>query len=393
MVLDSNITFDNTAVAFASKTDRDLQNDYLMFQAMNNQWLSKTGTFLIRNAFKINLPIDGMVRKTVFRHFCGGVSINDCESTIMALADYGIGTILDYAVEGEDTEEDYDRTVEEILRTIDRASKSKEIPFSVFKPTGIANKVLLEKVQSGNPLSERENSAYKKVMERFLTICEYAFNKKVRILVDSEDSWYQQPVDELVYDMMRKFNLKEPIVFNTYQMYRVGMMDNLRRAFHYAATYNYFLGVKLVRGAYMEKERKRANELDYKDPIMPDKGSTDNQYDQALKFCIDNKQRIALCSGSHNEDSNQYLALLMEKHSMKNNDERVFFAQLYGMSDHISYNLAKAGYNVVKYVPYGPVKAVLPYLFRRAEENTSVAGQSSRELSLIRQEMDRRKNS
>lgn len=363
---------------------------YVLFALMNNNFLVAIGTFLIKTALKLLLPIEGLIRSTLFEQFCGGESIAESEGTIQELAAYHIGTILDYSVEGENTEAAFDQTAKEIIKTIKRASQSPFIPFSVFKVTGLASGKVLEKKQKGT-LAKEEQEAYNKIETRIDKICQTAYENKVRIFIDGEESWIQEAIDELAFAMMKKYNKEQAIVYNTYQMYRKDMLANLKTAFQYAATYNFYLGAKLVRGAYMEKERERAEEEGYPDPIQPNKSATDEDYNKALKFCLDNKQRIALCSGSHNEYSNYYLTVLMDKHGLKNNDERVYFAQLYGMSDNISFNLAKAGYNVVKYVPYGPIKAVLPYLFRRAEENTSIAGQSSRELLLIKKELTRRK--
>jgi proline dehydrogenase len=251
---------------------------------------------------------------------------------------------------------------------------------------------VLEKVQSKRELTADEKEAFQHFRDRVERICSRAFQYDVPVMIDAEDSWIQDPIDELAYEMMMKFNQKRAIVYNTYQMYRRDMLDNLRNAFHTATMHNYYLGVKMVRGAYMEKEAERAEKMGYPNPIHPTKQATDDSFNKGLAFCIDNKQRVSLMCGSHNEYSNQYLTVLMEKHSMKNNDSRVWFAQLLGMSDNISFNLAKAGYNVVKYVPYGPVELVMPYLIRRASENTSVAGQSSRELTMIRKELARRKS-
>lgn len=384
------ISFDDTAVAFSSKSDKELKKMYLLFASMNNNLLTSFGTSVLKFGLKLNLPIKGLIKKTVFEHFCGGESIKDSEKTIQELAGYNIGTILDYSVEGEKTEEGFEETAREIIKTIEKAKDSPSIPFSVFKITGVASGEILEKAQE-KTLSKEESIGYKKAIERIDTICKKAFDCKVRIFIDGEESWMQDTIDEIAYDMMRKYNTEAPIVYNTYQMYRKDMLAKLRETFQYSATYNYYLGAKLVRGAYMEKERERAEEHGYEDPIQANKEATDEDYNRALKFCIDNKQRIAVCSGSHNEYSNYYLTVLMEKHSLKNNDSRVYFAQLYGMSDNISFNLANAGYNVAKYVPYGPVTSVMPYLFRRAEENTSIAGQSSREFLLIKKELRRRK--
>lgn len=384
------LSFDNTGVAFASRTTKELRSMHWLFAAMNNSFLVAAGTSMVQLALKIGLPIEEVIKRTVFKQFCGGENIEDSEQTIQSLAKYNIGTILDYAVEGEKTEEGFDKTTVEIIKTIDKAKKLTAIPFCVFKVTGLASSFILEKKQKGE-LEEKDVPAYENILRRVESICKYAYESNVRILVDGEESWMQDAIDEIVYDMMRKYNIEGPIVYNTYQMYRKDMLAQLKIAFQHAATYQYYLGVKLVRGAYMEKERHRAAAHGYEDPIHRNKAATDSDYNRALKFCLDNKQRVALCSGSHNEYSNYYLILLMEKHGLNNNDERVYFAQLYGMSDNISYSLAKAGFNVAKYVPYGPVRSVMPYLFRRAQENTSIAGQSSRELLLVKKELARRK--
>lgn len=392
MQLKSNISFDDTSVAFEAKSNKALRKANLLFTVVNNPFMSKAATKSVKLALKLHLPIKGIIKNTVFEQFCGGETISESEKTINELADYHIGTILDYSVEGEENEHSFDATKEEILKTITKAKNSEHIPFCVFKTTGLGSATLFQKVQEDKELKEQEKAAFERIRTRVDEICRYAYESNVPILVDAEDSWIQDPIDKLAYEMMEKYNKEKAIIYNTYQMYRVDMLDNLRRAFHYATMNSYYLGAKLVRGAYMEKERERAQQMGYPSPIQPNKEATDNDFNKALSFCIDNKQRISVICGSHNEYSNYYLALLMEKHSMNNNDPRVYFAQLYGMSDNISFNLAKAGYNVAKYVPYGPVHSVMPYLFRRAEENTSVAGQSSRELSLIRKELKRREN-
>lgn len=391
-MFNNNISFENTANAFVAKSDRQLRKANFLFSVVNNPILSSISTGATKLAFNIGLPIKSIIKKTVFEQFCGGETIAECEATIQELARYNIGAILDYSVEGGDDEKSFDHTKNEILKTIGKAKDFGSIPFSVFKLTGLASTPLLVKINADKPLTLEETEAFGRVKDRVEEICQKAYDLEVRVMIDAEESWIQNPIDQLAYDMMEKFNSGKTIVYNTFQMYRTNMPGNLKKAFHRAAMHNYYLGVKLVRGAYMEKERERAEEYGYKDPIQPNKTATDEAFDKALSYCMDNKQRISLISGSHNEYSNHYLTLLMDKHSLNKNDERVWFAQLYGMSDNISYNLSKQGYNVAKYVPFGPVKSVLPYLFRRAEENTSVMGQSSRELSLIRKEIDRRKS-
>ncbi|MDL5050200.1 proline dehydrogenase family protein [Oscillatoria amoena NRMC-F 0135] len=386
------ISFEDTQTAFAYKSDAELRRAHFIFSLVNHPWISAMAIGLVKAGLIIRLPINGVIRKTVFNHFCGGESIDQAEQAMQVLARYKVKAILDYSVEGEHTEDGFELTTQETLRTIEKAKSSSGIPFCVFKVTGLASADLLEQVQLGKSLSAEEEAAFNRVKERMDRICAKGFEYGIPILVDAEDSWYQDTIDRIVLDLMKKYNREKAIVYNTYQLYRTAGLPNLRNHFHEAVMHNIYFGAKLVRGAYMEKERERAAKLAYADPIHPNKQATDDAFNQALAFCIDNKQRISVMCGSHNDYSNYYLTVLMEKHSMSNDDARVWFAQLYGMSDNISFNLSKAGYNVVKYLPYGPVQSVMPYLFRRAEENTSVAGQSSRELMLIRHELQRRKN-
>lgn len=387
----SDVSFDDTDVAFSYKSDWELRKAHFIFSIVNHPWVAYLSTGLVKGALYLGLPVTGLIRNTVFQHFCGGESIESAESTILHLGNYGVSTILDYSVEGEKTEEGFDLTTKEVLRTFEKARNRSQIPFCVFKVSGLADVNLLAKVQSGTEVSDQEVAALERVRERIDKICSRAYEYDVPVLIDAEETWIQDVVDSIVYEMMERYNREGVIVYNTIQFYRTASNKKLRDAFHAAAMHNYFLGIKLVRGAYMEKERERAESLGSESPIFPDKDGTDEAFNKALSFCLDNKQRISIMCGSHNEYSNYYLTVLMEKHGMAPDDKRVWFAQLYGMSDNISFNLARAGYNVAKYVPYGPVKAVMPYLFRRADENKSVSGQSSRELSLIKKELTRRR--
>ncbi len=388
----SNISFTDTSIAFSYKSDKELRKSHFLFSSINNPLLSKLGANIVKFALKVKLPIKGIIRYTIFQHFCGGESIDQCDATIEKLAKYNIKTILDFAAEGDSEETEYNFAKDEILKTVDKAATSKNIPFSVFKPTGLASKELLEKMQLGKPLDEEEQQEINKIRARFDAIAKACYEKDIRLYIDSEDSFYQDPIDQFTNELMEKYNKEKVVVFNTYQMYRRKMLENLIKANKEGLKKGYHIGAKLVRGAYMEKERERAEENGYEDPIMPDKESTDKQYDAALRYCVENIDNMELCSGSHNEQSNYLLTELMGEHKLEKNDERIYFAQLFGMSDHISFNLANAGFNVVKYVPYGPIETVMPYLFRRAEENTSIAGQSSRELELISKELKRRKS-
>ena len=389
----SKISFADTSIAFSYKSDSELRKSHFLFSSINNPILSKLGANIVKIALKLKLPVKGIIRNTIFRHFCGGETIDQCDATINKLAEYNIKTILDYAAEGDSGETSYDDTVKEILKTVKKAASSQHIPFSVFKPTGLASKNLLEKIQLGKEISQEEQKEFDSIRQRFDTIGKACSDHGIRLYIDSEDSYYQDPIDQISYELMQKYNTKKVVVYNTYQMYRKGMLERLIKANELGIEKGYKVGAKLVRGAYMEKERERAKEKGYSDPIMVDKKSTDKQYDDALRYCVKNIENMELCSGSHNENSNYLLTGLIESSDLETNDERIYFAQLYGMSDHISFNLANAGFNVVKYVPYGKIETVMPYLFRRAEENTSIAGQSSRELELITKELTRRKMS
>ena len=385
------ISLDNTAIAFSYKSNTELRKANFIFSTVNHPWISALATGAVKAALSLRLPIDGIIRKTVFDHFVGGISIQDSEDVIQKLAAFGVGTILDYSVEGEKSEPGFELTLNELLRTIDKAKTSSHIPFSVFKVTGLGSTELLAKIQAGEKLSDSEKTAYEQSKERVDKICKKAYENKVPVLVDAEETWIQDPIDALADEMMAKYNKEKPIVFNTYQLYRTASLANLHQAHKIATANNYYLGAKVVRGAYMEKERHRAEKMGYPSPVYPDKEATDKAFNDALLFCVTHLDKIAVMCGSHNEYSNLYLTELMKQNGIKKEDPRVWFAQLYGMSDNISFNLAKAGYRVAKYVPYGPVRAVMPYLLRRAAENTSVAGQSSRELLMIRKELKRRK--
>ncbi|WP_205502910.1 proline dehydrogenase family protein [Rufibacter psychrotolerans] len=385
------VSFEDTAIAFADKSDSELYKTYLLFAAMNNNSLVKMGGGMMKKALGWNLPVKGLIKKTIFEQFCGGETIQECKPTIERLGRSGIGTILDYSVEGESNEASFDHTVQEIIATIEMAATSEHIPFSVFKVTGVGDPALLTKAQTDQELTPAEKAAFGRVRARVKAICQRAFERGVRVFIDAEESWMQETIDQLCYDMMELYNQERPIVYNTYQLYRHDRLDVIKRDVERARKLGYYLGGKLVRGAYMEKEGRTAQQKGYQNPINPTKQATDALYDEALAYCVANIDRFAICAGTHNEQSSYLLMELMDQHNIAPNDERVYFAQLLGMSDNLSYNLAHAGYNVAKYVPYGPVEAVMPYLLRRADENTAIAGQSSREFSLVKKELERRR--
>ena len=386
------ISFDNTEIAFQSKSNSDLNRAYWLFKLIGNPTMVKVGKWSTNTALNIGLPINGLIKKTIFKQFCGGETIQECAKTIANLGKFGIGTILDYSIEGKTKEEDFDATVDEIIATIHAAKNDPTIPFAVFKVTGIGRFDSLEKANNGTTqLTENDRLAFQLIVSRVDKICLAAFENGVPLFIDAEETWIQDAIDTIVRDMMRKYNKEKAIVYNTLQMYRHDRLAFLHAEIEIARAEGFHYGVKLVRGAYMEKERLRAAEKGYPSPIQPDKITCDNDFNQALELVVKNIDSMALCSGSHNEKSALILTDLMTKKQIEKSDKRIYVAQLLGMSDHISYNLAYEGYNVAKYVPYGPVKEVMPYLLRRADENTSVAGQTGRELSLIMTERKRRK--
>ncbi|MEH6306841.1 proline dehydrogenase family protein [Olivibacter sp. CPCC 100613] len=388
----SSLTFDNTEIAFRSKSNAELNRAYWLFKIISSNFLTKIGPPVTNFALNIGLPIAGLIKKTIFEHFCGGETIAGCEKTIQQLASQHVGTILDYSVEGEESEQAFDHVLAETIRTIERAQKDGNIPFSVFKVTGLGRFDLLAKVDAGETLTETELAEFDRIKNRVEKICERAYQADIAVLIDAEHSWVQDTIDDLARDMMRKYNTKRAIVHNTYQLYRHDILAALKADVYLAQTDNFYVGAKLVRGAYMEIERERAEKMGYPSPIQPNKEAADNDYNEAIHFCLDNLDKIGFMAGTHNEASSYLLAKELDRRGIARNDQRIYFAQLLGMSDNLSFNLSAAGYNVAKYMPYGPVKAVMPYLFRRAQENTSVAGQTGRELSLIMKEKKRRKN-
>lgn len=383
--------FDNTEIAFRHKSDEELQQSFFLFKLMNNGFLAKTGPAVIKAALKMRLPITTLIKKTLFNQFCGGETIDECEATIARLDKAHTGTILDYAAEAALGESAYVKATEEVVRTIQRAKDDLRIPFAVFKPSAVVRFKLLEKVSLGQALSQAEQVEYFRAKGRINHICKTAYDADVPVMLDAEESWIQKAADGLALEMMRLYNLDKAIVYNTYQFYIKNKLNSLQSDFARAEQGGFILGAKLVRGAYLEKERLRAQVNKYPSPIHDDKHSTDQAYNDALKFCIENLAEVAMVAGTHNEASCLILTELMKKHQLAEDHARIHFAQLLGMSDNISFNLAYVGYNVLKYVPYGPVKEVLPYLFRRAEENTAVMGQMGRELALVAKERERRK--
>ena len=384
--------FDNIEIAFKDKSDEDLNRAYLLFKTISNPIISNILTVLVKIAMWLHLPINSVIKATVYKHFCGGTNIYNSQATIDKLWASHIGTILDFSAEGKESETDFNRAMNETIESIKKANKEISIPFSVFKPTGLARFSLLEKISNKQALTQEEEIEKETFEKRIETICRISSDHRVPLFIDAEESWIQDAIDEIAVVMMKKFNKKEAWIFNTLQLYRNDRLNQIEILLKTAKEEGFFLGIKLVRGAYHEKEIKRAREKGYACPVYLLKEETDNDYNKALTLCIENIDIISFCAGTHNEESSILLTELLKRYNIPRNDKRVYFSQLLGMSDHISYNAAKEGFNVAKYVPYGPVKDVLPYLIRRAEENTSISGQMGRELTNIIEEKKRRKN-
>jgi len=385
------INFEDTKTAFRIKSDRDLSRAYILFKLISYPILVKIGNPVIKVCSALRIPIGWIVKPTAFKHFVGGETLEDCQPAVEKIKTANVYSILDYSVEGKETEKAINAALEETLRAVKNAGSNPDIPFAVFKPTAFGKHHALE-ILSGDSTPDTETREEgEKFRSRINTLCLMAFENDIPIMIDAEDTYIQHFIDKVVMEMMQLYNKEKCIVFNTYQMYRHDRIAILEADIKKARKEKFFLGAKFVRGAYMERERARATKMGYEDPIQPDKESTDRDYNLALKISMENLDVVSIFNGTHNEYSSKYLAELMIEQGLDPADKRIWFSQLYGMSEHVSYNLSDAGFNVAKYVPYGPVRFVLPYLMRRVEENTSVKGQTGRELSLIKKERQRRK--
>ena len=383
--------FNNTQVAFQLKSDSELERAYFLFRMIANEPLVRIGTAVTNFAIKAHLPVEGLIRATVFDHFCGGVSVLDCMPVIDKMHEVRVSSVLDYSVEGKESDKQFDDVVARTLKILDFVKEKNAIPFAVFKPTAVGRFDLYKKVSAGDELTGEEVSEWDRIRRRFEVICKKAYELEISLLIDGEESWMQDAADELCEMMMKKYNKERAVIFNTLQLYRWDRLDYLKALHEKAREEKFFIGMKLVRGAYMEKENARAEEKNYPTPICASKKDTDDNFNAAVRYMMSHIDDMEIFLGTHNEESSYLLMDLMKEKGLDKNDPRIWFGQLYGMSDHISFNLASAGFNVAKYLPFGPVKDVMPYLIRRAEENTSVAGQTTRELSLLTQERRRRK--
>jgi proline dehydrogenase len=383
--------FDNTRIAFALKSDAELDRAYYLFEMIKRQPLVKIGTAVTKFALKTHMPVEGIIRSTVFDHFCGGVTEKDCMPTIDKMYTKGVCSVLDYSAEGKEAESQFDLAMEKTLNNIKFGKEKEAIPFAVFKPSGFGRFEIYQKLTEGVALDAHEKIEWERIKERYDIVSKAAYDRNVPLLIDAEETWMQDSADDLIEEMMAKYNKERVIIFGTVQCYRWDRLDYMKKLHARAKKGGFKIGMKIVRGAYMEKERARAEEKGYKDPICRNKEHTDEVFNDVMKYMFKNIEDMAIFAGTHNEESSYLLMDLIAKSGLDNHDIRIWFGQLFGMSDHISYNLAKREYNVAKYLPYGPVRDVMPYLIRRAEENTSVAGQTSRELDLLRTERKRRK--
>jgi proline dehydrogenase len=385
------VDFSNTKIAFADKSDKELKKMALLFRFMNNPMLVNLGAKMAMFAVKFNLPLfEAITRRTIFPQFCGGTTLLESQPAIDRLYKFDVQSVLDYGVEGKETEEDFNQTMVENIRAIEFASKNPGIPVVSTKITGLARKGLLESIGKSDQLSQEERIEYKNVLKRVDSICHNAARLSVGVFIDAEETWMQNAIDHIANQMMKRYNKEKVVVYNTFQLYRTDRLKHLMDAFSQAQKDDYLLGAKLVRGAYMDKERLRAAEMGYPSPIQPTKEATDHDYNLALRFCVENYQKIACCNASHNAESSRLMAEWITDKGISRSHPHLMFCQLFGMSDHLTFNLAKAGFNVAKYVVYGKVRDVIPYLVRRTKENTSVTGDLSRELGFIVKEVKRR---
>ncbi|MEW6467679.1 MAG: proline dehydrogenase family protein [Bacteroidota bacterium] len=387
----SPVSFINTEKAFRNKDDQELKRSLWLFRLLRNPFLVRVFSWLTIAALKLRLPVISAIKATIYRQFCAGETLTESLVVVKRLGRAGVGSILDYSVEGKKSEEDFERTRDEVMSIIAMAKGNPAIPYTSIKLSGLIRFSLLEKASANIRLNDVELAEFLRAMERAEAIFAAARKAEIPVYIDAEESWIQYAIDALAEEWMKKYNHERAVVLTTLQMYRWDRIDYLKKLIADARTENYFIGIKLVRGAYLEKENKRAAEMNYRSPIHASKEATDKDFDHAVDICLENIDIVTLCAGTHNENSTLHLVTKMKELGIPNDHAHVYFSQLYGMSDHITYNLADSGYNVTKYLPYGPVESTVPYLVRRAEENTAIAGQMGRELKLILEEKERRK--
>ena len=382
--------FNNTENAFSLKSDAELKKSHFIFSMMGRPWLVNLGSNATMLALKLNLPVKQLIKKTIFDQFCGGTTDEECMPLVGEMYEKGVSSILDYSVEGKESEEDCDAVVGKKLSLIHGASEHNALPFEVVKPTGIGRFYIWQKVTEKKPLTQLEQLEWARIYNRVDLLCKTAVDSNIALLFDGEETWMQDAADDLVQEMMQKYNHGKAYIYNTIQCYRHDRLEYVKKLYKNATDKGYLVGAKIVRGAYMEKERERAEKMNYPSPICVDKQATDDMFNAVMHFILDHLDVIKLCIGTHNEESTLAAMEVLKERDIDPNTQDVWFGQLYGMSDNLTYNLAALGHNTFKILPFGPIKDVMPYLIRRAQENTSVAGQVGRELNLIKQEMERR---
>jgi len=389
--VDKNIEnlFNNTELAFTNKSNFELRKAYFLFSVLDYPLLTKIGNVFLLLVLKLRLPFKGIIKNTIFNHFCGGETINDCKETFNSLKKYNISAMPEYSIEAESSVQGFEKYKKDSIEIINFLGK-QVLPFIAIKCTGLLDIDSLEKISSGEYKYDSEQ--YTSFKQRLIELCDSAVENNVQVLIDAEETWIQDTIDKVAVELMEIYNKKSSIIFLTHQCYRTGTLSKIKKNLKVSEEKKYYYGIKLVRGAYMEKERKRALQNGYSSPIQTSKSRTDNEYNESLKYSIKNIDRASLWVGSHNEESSLYLINLMKENNLKPQDKRVWFSQLYGMSDNISYALSSLGYNIVKLIPFGPIEKTIPYLIRRANENSSVKGQSNRQFTLIKNEINRRKN-
>jgi proline dehydrogenase len=384
--------FTNTQIAFADKSDSQLKKAFWMFKLIEQPFLTKIGTGVLNFTVQHDFPfVTNIVKATLFEQFCGGVTREESLKVVEQMFKRGVGSIFDYSIEGKEEEATFDAVCTEIKEIIKFSVGNPAIPFIVFKPTAFGRIGIYEEIGKGVELTSSQKSEWERVVKRFDEVCKMCFEHDKKVMIDAEETWMQNAADHLIEEMMEKYNREKPIVWNTLQMYRTGRLEYMQENLERAKEKGYFVGYKIVRGAYIEKERERAAEMNYPDPIQPTKDASDENYNSAIDFVLAHLEKVSGFFGTHNEKSTELIMDKMQAKGISHDDNRIYFGQLYGMSDNITYYLAEKKYNAVKYLPYGPVKDVVPYLTRIAQENTSVAGQTGRELGLIQKELDRKR--
>lgn len=378
--------------AFSHYSISQLRRTKVLFKILQNPLVSWFSGFVPHIPILLRLPfVKSLIKHYIFSHFCGGEDWKEVHQSALKLQKQNILSSLDYSVECKQTEQDYETTKKVLLNVLEEAKNLSHIPFCVLKITGLGRFALLEKIHNGQTLSDNEKAEWQRVQSRFDSICEKAVDCNTKLLVDAEESWIQKPIDNIVKRAMKRHNQNEPMIYNTYQLYLKAKYEQLKTDWEKAKEKGYILGSKLVRGAYMEKETKRAVKMHLPNPIQPSKAKCDQDFNDSLKFCLKHIDDFGIYIGTHNIESTQKARQLMQEYGIAKSDERVFFSQLLGMREILSYELAQQDYLVSKYTPFGKIAEVIPYLLRRIQENSSVKDQLNDEIKVITRELENQK--